>query len=386
MTLRPIAIHLPQFHPVPENDDWWGKGFTEWRNVVQARPSFRGHYQPHIPADMGFYDMRLPEVRQQQAHLAQEYGIYGFCYYHYWFNGRRILERPVQEILESGDPDFPFMLCWANENWTRVWDGSDKSVLLGQEYSEDDHRAHAEALMPYFKDPRYIRINNKPVFAIYKDGDIPDPDRLCEIFREVAAEHGMNLYLCRFERRIGTRPEAPQELGFDAGIEFQPLSPSFKRFEQSQRRGLMAPVRTILTRLARKFMTISRLSKIAPAGGYLPGLKDYQRFVDFDMQQPTPEHLCYPGVSPSWDNTSRRSDGLGTIFWGSTPAIFKKWVRAKVANFKPPSQEEDLLFINAWNEWAEGNHLEPCKKYGHQYLEALRDGVAGGLKDRSEDV
>jgi len=181
MTLRPIAIHLPQFHPVPENDDWWGKGFTEWRNVVQARPRFRGRYQPHIPADMGFYDMRFPEVRQQQAHLAQEYGIYGFCYYHYWFNGRRILERPVQEILESGDPDFPFMLCWANENWARVWDGSDKSVLLGQEYSEDDHRAHAEALMPYFKDPRYIRINNKPVFAIYKDGDIPDPDRLCEI-------------------------------------------------------------------------------------------------------------------------------------------------------------------------------------------------------------
>jgi hypothetical protein len=386
MTLRPIAIHLPQFHPVPENDTWWGKGFTEWRNVVQARPRFRGHYQPHLPADMGFYDMRLPEVRQKQAHLAQEYGIYGFCYYHYWFNGRRILERPVQEILESSEPDFPFMLCWANENWTRVWDGSDKTVLLAQEYSEDDDRAHAEALMPYFKDPRYIRINDKPVFAIYKDGGIPNPERLCDVFREVAAEHGMSLYLCRFERRMGTRTEAPQELGFDAGIEFQPLSPSFNRFEQSRRQGLMTSARHIATRLVGKVMKIPGLSKIVRADGYLPGHKDYKRFVEFDIKQPAAQHLCYPGVSPSWDNTSRRSDGHATIFWGSTPAFFKKWVRAKVGNFKPPSEEEDFLFINAWNEWAEGNHLEPCLKYGHQYLKALQNGVEGGLKDRGSDV
>ena len=175
--IRPIAIYLPQFHPVPENDLWWGKGFTEWTNVVKAKPLFKDHYQPHLPADLGFYDLRVPEVREAQANLAREYGIFGFCYYHYWFNGKRILEKPFEEVFESGKPDFPFMLCWANENWTRSWDGGNNEILLEQKYCHEDDKKHIQSLIPYFKDKRYIKANGKPVIAIYRSTLLPDVAR-----------------------------------------------------------------------------------------------------------------------------------------------------------------------------------------------------------------
>lgn len=171
---RVIAIYLPQYHPFKENDEWWGKGFTEWTNVTKSRPRFPGHYQPHLPSDLGFYDLRVPEVREQQAQMAKEFGLYGFCYYHYWFNGKLLMERPLQEILESGKPNFPFMICWANENWTRAWDGGEKQILIKQEYTEEDARNHIKWLIPYFKDYRYIRIDDKPVIAIYRTTIIPN--------------------------------------------------------------------------------------------------------------------------------------------------------------------------------------------------------------------
>ena len=208
--IRPIAIYLPQYHPVKENDEWWGKGFTEWTNVVKAKPLYDGHYQPHIPADLGFYDLRLEETRKAQAALAKEYGIHGFCYYHYWFNGKRILERPFQEVFDSGKPDFPFMLCWANENWTRVWDGSENEVLLKQNYNEEDDRAHIRSLIPYFKDKRYIKVDGKPFFIIYKSSDLPDIERTINVWREEAKLEGLELYICRMER--GNEPENKQEL------------------------------------------------------------------------------------------------------------------------------------------------------------------------------
>ena len=218
--LRLIAMYLPQYHPIPENDEWWGKGFTEWRNVSKAKPQFKGHYQPHLPADLGFYDLRVEESRIAQAELAKQYGIHGFCYYHYWFNGRRLLERPLEEVLKSGKPDFPFCICWANENWTRRWDGEEQNVLMKQVYSEEDDRNHIRDLFRIFKDRRYIRVNGKPVFLVYRTENIPDPKRTAEIWREEARRAGVGeLYLVRVESIGGCDPVS---IGFDAALEFAP--------------------------------------------------------------------------------------------------------------------------------------------------------------------
>src|SRR5262249_47266129 len=217
-----VAFYLPQFHPIPENDEWWGPGFTEWTNVAKARPRYRGHYQPHAPADLGYYDLRLAETRRQQAALARAHGIDAFCYYHYWFGGKRLLERPFDEVLASGDPDFPFMLCWANENWTRRWDGQENAVLARQQYSADDDRAHGRWLATAFRDERYVRVDGKPMFLVYRASQLPDPKRTTQIWREEAAKAGVGeLYLCRVES-FGSEHGDPAALGFDAAVDFQP--------------------------------------------------------------------------------------------------------------------------------------------------------------------
>jgi lipopolysaccharide biosynthesis protein len=371
-TIRPIAIYLPQYHPVPENDEWWGKGFTEWTNVVKAKPLFEGHYQPHLPSDLGFYDLRLAETRQAQADLAKEYGIYGFCYYHYWFNGRRILERPFQDVYESGKPDFPFMLCWANENWTKVWDGSDKEILLKQHYNDEDDRQHIQSLIPYFKDPRYIRVEGKPVFIVYKSTELPDAKRTLKIWREEAKKEGLELYLCRMERWIPTDDKAALEAGFDAAIDFQPLSPALKQYQKIRKRPV-APPPTFQQRVMNKVKRTLGLHKPeAPKQDF--NLYDFPEYVEFDLKKAAPGYKLFPGVSPMWDNTSRRkSDAI--IFTGSSPELYEKWLSGNIKKFIPYSKDENFIFINAWNEWAEGNHLEPCQKWGRGFLEATRNAL-----------
>jgi len=378
MDIRPIAIHLPQFHPIPENDEWWGKGFTEWTNVSKAKPLFEGHYQPHLPADLGFYDLRLPEARQAQADLAREYGFYGFCYYHYWFNGKRILERPVQEILESGKPDFPFMLCWANENWTRVWDGGEKHVLLEQLYSQEDDINHIKYLIPYFKDPRYIRINNKPVFAVYQSALFPNMRQTINNWREEAAKEGLELYICRMER---TKTDAKKQMdaGFDAAIEFQPQAPEFSGKKISTLKdkisleNILKSVRFRTGRLingSKKIFTSKQKPKLEGSVGTYKGsmeeaLARYSTPVDYKL---------FRGVCVGWDNSPRRKIGYA-ILDGSTPALFGNWTREALRKSKLYSTEENLFFVNAWNEWAEGNHLEPCQKWGREYLETFKEAL-----------
>ena len=374
--IRPIAIFLPQFHPIPENDQWWGKGFTEWTNVAKAKPLFKDHYQPHLPADLGFYDLRLAEVREAQAQLAQQYGIYGFCYYHYWFNGRRLLQRPVEEILASGKPDFPFMLCWANENWTRTWDGSEKEVLMPQHYSDEDDRTHIKALLPYFKDTRYIKVDNKPVFAIYRSALLPDMKRTISIWREEAAKEGLQLYICRFES-YDYHGEALLEAGFDAAVDFQPLGNQLRLFKgwlaDEKRKNTLFKYRDHFYKRVVKKISVSAYE------GYRnrvlkPNLINYERYVAYLKRSALPSYRFYPCVSPGWDNSARRKKDP-IIFYNSTPAAYKAWLLNTIKKFKPYSREENFVFINAWNEWAEGNHLEPCLKWGHQYLQATKEAL-----------
>jgi lipopolysaccharide biosynthesis protein len=364
---RLIAFHLPQFHPIPENDEWWGKGFTEWTNVTKAQPLVRGHYQPRLPADLGFYDLRLPETREAQAALAKAYGIYGFCYYHYWFAGKRLLERPVEDILHTGKPDFPYMLCWANENWSRRWDGSDDIVLIQQNYSVEDAREHIKVLLPHFLDPRYIRIDGKPFFLIYRSQIIPNLKEYVDIFRQEAKKAGIELYIGRVESHFEVGLQHMND--FEAAVEFQPFTSYFQAYRKSMK--------------WRYFFRNTVLKQIRLAYRRLNGIKgrydqfwfiEYPGYVDFllrNYRYPT-DYKRYPCATPDWDNTARRGNA-SFFFKNSTPEKFEEWLRFHRENYVPHSEEEDYLFVNAWNEWAEGNCLEPSRKWGHRYLEAVRN-------------
>jgi lipopolysaccharide biosynthesis protein len=354
--LRFLAFYLPQYHPIPENDDWWGRGFTEWTNVTRARPLFRGHYQPHLPADLGFYDLRVPEVRAAQAELAAAHGIDGFCYYHYWFHGRRLLELPFGEVLRSGEPDFPFALCWANENWTRVWNGGASQVLMPQQHSLDDDLRHIRWLAEAFADPRYVRVDGRPLFLVYRPGLLPDPQRTAEVWREEAGRLGVGEpYLCAvtFSKAFTEGRREPAALGFDAAVQF---APDFRNLGPKARG-------SVLRRGLRKFLH--------PSSSFRRhAVFDYREMVTQALCSPEPGYKRYPTVSPGFDNTARRRDVGALVILNSSPERYEQWLRAVIDRFEPFSPEENLVFVNAWNEWAEGNHLEPCQKWGRAYLEA----------------
>ena len=362
MTLKKpfiISIVLPQFHPIPENDKWWGKGFTEWTNVAKAQPLFAGHYQPHLPGELGFYDLRLPETRLQQADLAKEFNIDGFCYYHYWFNGHRLLNRPLDEILKTGLPDFPFCMCWANENWTRAWDGRDREVLMEQKYSNEDDEAHIHALLPYLKDPRYIRVGGKPLFIVYKAGNLPNPISTFTAWRRIAIEHGVGeLCLAQFESGGSGTAQDPISLGLDLSIEFTP--------DWRNLGGTMYS-----TPKAKVAMALGLISKVYKNHRVF----DYQLMVDAAMAKPIPEYPFVRCVSPGFDSTSRRPNNA-TIVMNSTPERYRKWLEEAIEWTKENNDpEHQLVFINAWNEWAEGNHLEPDARNGRAYLEATKKAI-----------
>jgi hypothetical protein len=352
MRIRAIAFYLPQFHPIPENDAWWGKGFTEWTNVAKTKPLFKGHYQPQLPADLGFYDLRLPETREAQAALAREYKIHGFCYYHYWFNGKRLLERPVNEVLASGKPDFPFCLCWANEPWSRSWFGDERELLMPQTYSSADHKAHAQAIAPMLADPRYIRINARPVFVIYRPSHIPDLDSFVETFSGeverlgVAAPYliAVNNHKAAIDYKTkGFQTEMQFEPALGALPEFANDGPSWSKLRRNIRHGVW-----------------SRKLK----------LYDYREARSLMASTRSPRSNV-PCVFVSWDNCARRGEN-GIIFTGCSPDAFEAELKSELARCQKMARDTDLFFISGWNEWAEGNCLEPNTRFGRGYLEAVR--------------
>jgi len=354
---RVIAFYLPQFYPTPENDEWWGRGFTEWTNVASAQPLFRGHDQPRIPTELGFYDLRNPESRAAQAALANEHGIEGFCFWHYWFGGRRLLDRPVREILASGEPSSPFCLAWANQPWTRTWMGSGET-LVDQPYSVDDDEAHGRWLAETFADERYLRVDGHPVFCVYRPGDLPDPARTCDTWRKICTRDGVGepflVGIDAFAYGVDQRDN-----GFDATLHFQPV---LSRLPHS------GPGRPTLGRIRRNL----RLGVLDPRVRVFDD-SEARRRMNLRVKW---NHPTIPTVLVGWDNTPRRGR-QGMVVVNSTPEALGESLDDAIARVADQSPEHRLVFINAWNEWAEGNYLEPDLTYGRSKLEAVARSILG---------
>jgi hypothetical protein len=353
---RIIAFYLPQFHPIPENDKWWGKGFTEWTNVGKAKPLFRNHYQPRVPADLGYYDLRLPEVREEQAKMAREAGVEGFCYWHYWFgNGKRLLERPFNEVLASGKPDFPFCLAWANSSWEDKLfnkDGS-KKILIEQTYpGEEDYVNHFYSLLPAFKDKRYISVDGKPLFMIYAYQDMPDTPFFIQLWNRLAKENGLNGIHFVAHTYDDRDLESLIHKGFD-GVNVVRL---FHFFRED------------FSFLERSYMKIMRV--VFGRGRIVP----YKRASKFFTGKNDALEYCYPTIIPNWDH-SPRSGRSGHILTESTPQLFLKHVQKTLKMLEKKEPQHKILFLKSWNEWAEGNYMEPDLKYGRGYLDALRQAL-----------
>ena len=357
--VRAIAAYLPQFHPVPENDRWWGAGFTEWTSVASARPLYAGHYQPHLPGELGFYDLRLDETRAQQAELAREHSIEAFCYWHYWFAGRRMLEKILDLVLRTGVPNYPFCLGWANVSWRSSWDMAGRNVrLIEQTYPGiDDFRRHFEMVLPALFDHRYLKVDGKPVFIVYQPTHLPSSSAFADLWRTWAADAGLpGLYLAGLSRP-GIAPFHPLDGGFDTAITSS-LPPTQRR-------------RTLSTPATRLDLLLSELSERSQV---LPGIYSYRRWMAFlpFLQEEGPS---IPSVWVNWDNTPRRGRD-GFVLHGAAPELFGAQVAIALGLIADRPQQERLLYVRSWNEWAEGNHLEPDRKFGRAFLEAFRDTVA----------
>jgi hypothetical protein len=352
--MRAIAFYLPQYHPIPENDRWWGEGFTEWTNVRKAKPLFRGHQQPVVPGELGYYDLLDGNIRNAQAELARTGGISGFCYWHYWFAGRRLLERPFAEVLDSGEPDFPFCLGWANESWAGVWHGNPDDILMQQSYpGREDEEKHFRLLEEAFRDPRYITIDGKPIFYVYKPRQIPDCKRFVDHWQNLAIKAGLNgVYFIGEDVYINERPWDYKANGFDAVV---PNNPGAAFLKLAKKRFLP---RYLLPRLVHKALQH-------------PVRYKYRDFIENNRVQPAHEDF-FPCVVPNWDNTPRVGR-KGFVLTDRSVDLFRRQLLLAMQQLENRPDEKRIVFVKSWNEWAEGNYLEPDSKDGRSYLDVCRD-------------
>jgi len=346
-----VAFHLPQFHAIPENDRWWGEGFTEWRNVTRALPQFEGHAQPRLPGALGFYDLGQPEAMQRQMQLARAYGIGAFCSYAYWFAGQTLLERPLRHWLDDPALDLPLCLCWANENWARRWDGRDEDILIAQRHSPEDDLAFIAHFAPWLRDPRYLRVAGRPLLVVYRPGLLPDPAATAARWRGWCADHDIGAihlaYVQSFDR------VDPRDIGFDSAIAFPPNNTTPAPITASQK--LINP-------------------------DYHGDVFDWRALAAAAQAADAPDYPLHPGVNPGWDNEPRRS-GAGRVFLHASPRSYRDWLRAAIAQAQQRTPEAPLVFINAWNEWAEGAVLEPDSRHGHAWLAATRAALRPAPRD-----
>lgn len=360
-----LAYYLPQYHPIPENDEWWGKGFTEWTNVAKAKPLFKGHYQPILPGDLGFYDLRVPEVQEQQAQLAKDYGIDGFIYYQYWFgNGKILLEKPAEAMLVNKKIDLPFCFCWANETWKGIWHGLDNpDVLMEQVYNgETGYIEYFNYLLPFFKDSRYIKIDNKPMFHIYRLDHIPDLDIFFETFNQLAKKNGFDGIHFIATGNINSKNviESNNVYGVVGLDTFNEIRYQQKTF--FNRKSLLGKIENRILVTAGYTNEVGKRLK--------PLILDYSKGVaNLNIDFPNQKYIqC---VFPNWDN-SARSGKKSLIFKNATPQAWYIHLQNAVNKLKLNTQNPQFIVIKSWNEWAEGNHLEPDQKYELQWLEAVQ--------------
>lgn len=356
--VRLIAFYLPQFHPIPENDHWWGKGFTEWTNVSKALPRFEGHYQPHLPGELGFYDLRRVEILRRQAEMVRDHGLAGLCFHHYWFGGKTLLDVPIRLLLDNPDIDLSFCVNWANENWSRRWDGSDQEILIGQAHSARDDLAFAASLAPMFRDPRYIRINGRPLLMLYRPKLLPDARATVARWRTYFQTAGTGDPYIVMAQGFGDTD--PRPYGMDAAVGFPPHNTGIEGRN----------IRDTLT-------------CFDPA--YKGTVVAYSDMAAGALANQTSAFRLLPGVCPEWDNEARRP-GRGLSFVGATPAAYHAWLRSACESALAfPDPGERIVFINAWNEWAEGAHLEPDRHHGYAWLvETAR--VVAELSDASAEA
>lgn len=354
-----IAFYLPQFHAIPENDEWWGTGFTDWTNVRKARPLFSGHRQPRVPLN-GYYDLSDVEVMRWQAGLAKEYGVSGFCFYHYWFSGKMLLEKPAEQLLQHADIEMPFCFSWANEPWARTWDGKAHQVLMPQDYgTQKDWETHFNYLLPFFLDPRYICVDGAPMFLIYKTRSIPDCDKMMNLWIDLARKAG--LPGIHFVQTIRENQLDDRDLPFSANAEFEPARSI--RLQGSLRLQLQRVRRMLFRGMNHVFGLRCHTNAVIP----------FKRMTDLSLAKNSPKGT-YGGVFAGWDNSARR-DTDATIIQPPTKEEFADYLRSKIKQTRVVYQT-DTIFVNAWNEWAEGTYLEPDEDNRYAYLEAIRDVLA----------
>lgn len=340
--MKLIAFYLPQFHPIKENNEWWGKGFTEWRNVTKSKALFKEHYQPQLPSDLGFYDLRVPEVMEEQSKMAKEYGIDAFCYYHYWFNGKLLLEQPLEQMLQNKKVNISFCLSWANENWTRRWDGRESEILMEQKYEKYDSKSHLKWLIPFFKDERYLKIDNKPVFLVYRAMDIKNISEIIKEWDKMCKEAGLKGIYTIASNTLYNKLSYKEllDLGFDAVNNFEPNS----FYEED----------------------------LIETSSIKTSVYDYKKFSLRSIEKEWERDIkIFPTVFPNWDNSPRKGEGA-IIIQNENVNDYAYWLYKSMEKVNHLNEEEQIVFINAWNEWAEGAHLEPDLKFEKLFLEATK--------------
>jgi lipopolysaccharide biosynthesis protein len=341
LPVRLIAFYLPQYHPIPENDEWWGRGFTEWTNVSKALPQFVGHYQPRFPGELGFYDLRVPAVQRRQVELARKYGVHGFCFYYYWFHGKRLLERPLRQFVDDTEIDFPFCLCWANENWTRRWDGRDQEVLIGQQHSEESDSAFIRDVETFLTHRNYIRIHGRPLLIVYRAQILPNPAATARLWRAYCRDAGIGDPYLVAAQTFGFHD--PREVGFDAAVQFPPHNCAVPDIHREL-----------------KFLN-------PEFGGRVFRYSDAAKCMARPVREP---YTVFQTAFTGWDNEPR-TPGRGWMYAFATPAVYRDWL-TEIARraLENPDPDKRMVFVNAWNEWAEGTYLEPDRRYGYAYLDA----------------